>query len=227
MAALAELGVPVSQEEIDYVLSKQDQREGWWSTFSDSSQYQYASAYTTAWIIIGLAEQRRRELLGAEDTKRATSAIAQAANWLLQHRGRNNARWKPYPNLASASESESISGLVVHALHISGAVPTNEVDKEWLDNLPEKRIAASDVENNYLELKGPTRVLLDHFVQIKLPWVLIATGDAYESGDVWEKGKALRWIETNISDKGVTSADANENNWWRAELLYALKSTLQ
>jgi hypothetical protein len=57
--------------------------------------------------------------------------------------------------------------------------------------------------------------------------VLVATADAYEAGDVWTRGKALRWMEANIADKSVSTADASDMNWWRAELLYALKRTLQ
>ncbi|HXJ02396.1 MAG TPA: hypothetical protein VNH44_14330 [Micropepsaceae bacterium] len=227
MAALADLGVPPSPAELEYVLSKQNGSEGWWSSFSDSAQYQNASTYATAWIIIGLAEQKRHGLLQAGDLQKVNSAIEQASNWLLQHRDQSNARWKPYPNLPAAMESESISGLVVHALHMSGAVPTDEIDKEWLRSLPDRKIAASEVENNYFEIKAPTRAFIDHVVQIKLPWVLVATADAYQSGDIWTKGKALRWMEANITDKSVATADANDTNWWRAELLYALKRTLQ
>jgi hypothetical protein len=80
-----------------------------------------------------------------------------------------------------------------------------------------------DIEFNNVELRGSNIERIDHFSQIKLPWMLIATIDAYPSGDIFQKGRARNWIDAALSEHGVLTADASTNNWWRAELLYALK----
>ena len=64
---------------------------------------------------------------------------------------------------------------------------------------------------------------IDHFQQITLPWMLIATVDAYSSGGIFQKARARDWIDAALSEHSVLTADANTNNWWRAEFLYALK----
>ena len=182
-------------------------------------------AYATAWAIIGLSEQiDRAALLSPEDTRRAQGAIVSGVNWLVQHRS-PKARWKPYPNWPSSVEFDSISGLVLHALHASHLPSTRALDMEWLENLPQRRIAASDEERikGEGELRTPTGSVYDHFIQFPLPWILVATTDAYASGDLWQRSKALQWVETNATDETVKTSDSSENNWWRAELLYALR----
>ena len=79
------------------------------------------------------------------------------------------------------------------------------------------------MEENFVELRGSNNERIDHFKQIELPWMLIATVDAYPSGDVSEKGRARNWIDAALSEHSVLTADATTNEWWRAELLYALK----
>jgi hypothetical protein len=53
--------------------------------------------------------------------------------------------------------------------------------------------------------------------------LLIASVDSYESASFHQKVDLLNWIEKSISHESVTKADTDKSNWWRAELLYALK----
>ena len=73
-----------------------------------------------------------------------------------------------------------------------------------------------------MEMNLAGSMAIDHFVQLKLPWMLTATIDAYRSGDAVERARALRWIESTVAGKSVEQADSDANNWWRAELLYSL-----
>ena len=72
-------------------------------------------------------------------------------------------------------------------------------------------------------MRGSNKERVDRFQQITLPWMLIATVDAYPSGDVFQKARARNWIDAALTEHSVLTADASTNNWWRAELLYALK----
>jgi hypothetical protein len=65
------------------------------------------------------------------------------------------------------------------------------------------------------------------FTQIKLPWLLIATADAYANGSLLQRVKALSWIEQVLAQDGVTNSDTEPDNWWRAEVLYALRYVLE
>lgn len=57
----------------------------------------------------------------------------------------------------------------------------------------------------------------DDFVQIRLPWLLIGTADAYRN--------ALAWLEEALDQRSVVTADTTPDNWWRAELLLVSNQT--
>ena len=124
----------------------------------------------------------------------------------------------------SPKVSESVSGLVLHTLHIAGIEDLRYQDRNWLSGLPsEPPEGALDMEYNLIELRGSNMDGLIIFSHLKLPWMLIATVDAYPSGDIFQKGRARLWIDAALSKRSVLTADADANNWARAEVLYALK----
>ena len=225
MAALADMDVPATSAEVRYALDAQN-TDGWRPIFHVANQPQHASTYSTAWVLIGLLRQKSKGFIDKQDIQDVDNALTRATGWLLSQRTKG-ARWKPYPRLNSSGESESISGLVLHALHLSAPDQMTALDKEWIDSLPVTTIAASDGEKYYVEMEGTNPRAIDHFVQIKLPWMLISTIDAYASGDVFQRAKALHWLERTLNHESVAIADGNENNWWRAELLYALRYALK
>ena len=114
----------------------------------------------------------------------------------------------------------------LHALHVSNVLATDNLDQQWLDRLPRRQVSVSDGEKNYVELHTANRVYFDHWVQIKLPWLLIATLDSFHRGDVWQQSRALHWIEGEMNDPSVATAYSVDDGWWRAELLRALNSAL-
>ena len=115
-----------------------------------------------------------------------------------------------YPNkLDSPKVSESISGLVLHTLHVAGISDLRYQDQNWLSGLPREPPEALDMEHNFTELRGSNIERIDRFAQIKLPWMLIATVDAYPSGDIFQKGRARSWIHAALSKRSVLTADAD------------------
>jgi hypothetical protein len=221
MLAFSSLREEISDPDVAFILSAQNV-QGWWPIFLDKTDETFASTYATASIVLGLVEISRSELISSPMRQRVKDAVARAVPWLLTTRT-DFGRWKSYPNMANSKVSDSISGLVLHALHIARPSDLRELDQKWLSGLPSRPPGASAIEENYVELRGSNTERIDHFIQIKLPWMLIATVDAFPNGGLFQRGRARNWIDIALSENGVLSADANTNNWWRAELLYALK----
>jgi len=221
MLAFSNIKETVSDTDAAYILGAQN-AQGWWPIFPDKTDETFASTYSTAWIVLGMVETSRSELISPAMRKRADDAVGRAVSWLFTTRT-GSGKWKPYPNMATSKESDSISGLVLHALHIAHPSDLHALDQKWLAGLQSNPPEASTSEENYVELRGSNIERIDHFLQLKLPWMLIATVDAYPNGELFQRGRARNWIDIAVSDNGVLTADANTNNWWRAELLYALK----
>ncbi len=224
LAAFADLGVAATPDELDFVLRQQG-AEGAWRTFDIIDRPQFASTYSTAWNVIGLVRQRQKNLIASDRIEAVDGAIARGRAWLLGQRQKG--RWRPYPGVASVAESESVSGVVLHALHVS-ADPSDLValDEAWIDALPSTIHPASDSENYYVEMAGSGGLAIDHFVQLKVPWMLVATNDAFDHGSLWQRAHAMRWIERTLRQESVQNADANASNWWRAELALALRELM-
>ncbi len=224
LAAFSALDIRATSSEIRYVLNAQN-RDGWWNTFNIGNSYAYASTYTTSWALIGLASQKNKLYVDEHDAKDVDSAIMKGTRWLLSQSS-PSARWKPYPRLENSADSDSISGAALHALNISLPGDMVAINGDWIDNLPEHNVAAIEEETYYTEIAESDPHAIDHFVHIKLPWMIVATVDAYASGGFFQKAKALRWLERALDDKSVANADRNGNNWWRAELLISLQYVL-
>jgi hypothetical protein len=221
MLAFSNLGETISDGEVAHILSAQ-KAEGWWPMFEDKTDEAFASTYSTAWVVLGLAEMNKRELISSAMRSRAEDAVARGVAWLLTTRT-DLGKWKPYPNMVKSRESDSISGLVLHTLHVADPSGLRELDRDWLSSLPRTPPEASFQEGSYVEMRGSNKGRIDHFQQITLPWMLIATVDAYPSGDIFQRARARNWIDSALSERSALTADADTNNWWRAELLYALK----
>jgi hypothetical protein len=57
MLAFSNLGETISDGELAHILGAQ-KAEGWWPMFEDRTDETFASTYSTAWIVLGLAEMR-------------------------------------------------------------------------------------------------------------------------------------------------------------------------
>jgi hypothetical protein len=226
MLAFSDLGEAISNDEVAHVLSTQN-AEGWWPMFEDKTDAVYASTYSTAWMVLGLVEMNKRDLIPPTMRSQAEDAVDRGVSWLQMTRT-GLTRWKAYPNLSNSEEYDSISGLVLHTLHVADQsglrnLGLRDLDRDWLSSLPSVPPKVASRETPFVEMRGPPESRVDRFRQITLPWMLIATIDAYPSGTVFRKALASNWIDAALSDHGVSTADANGNNWERAELLYALK----
>ena len=59
------------------------------------------------------------------------------------------------------------------------------------------------------------------------PWLLVATADAYGSGDFSQRAHALQWIERALEHSNMEGALTRDKDWWRAELLLATQYVLR
>jgi hypothetical protein len=83
---------------------------------------------------------------------------------------------------------ESLSALAMHALHLTAPDSIKQLKKDWLDNLSSKVPTAGDASQSFVwvRLRVGTSYK-DDYVQIALPWMLIATTDAYDVGNYFER----------------------------------------
>ena len=219
--AFAGIGVPLPTVDIDLIVGAQN-REGWWPMFKLAQGREGASTYTTAWLLLGLEEQRARGLVPPDRRARVDAAIGRAALWLAEVRGAQ-ARWQSFPYLVGSPQSESVSGLIVHALHRAQGPDTSEIDHEWLASMPMRDIEASSLETYYTQLGGEGKeATIDHFAQVREPWIIIATVDAYPHGSALERGRALDWLNARTEPHELAKVDKVASTWWRAELLMGL-----
>jgi hypothetical protein len=226
--SLAEIGIPASEAELRFLL-KEQQSGGWWSIFPSSGDDKYASTLATSWALLGMQNQLARRLIVGPVSTEVQSAVATGAAWLIAHREKR-ARWKNYPLLPIGMESDSLSGLALHALHVSAPDSIGQIEADWLEALPAVPPSAIDVETSFIWIKNtrtPDREENDHFVQIKLPWMLIATVDAYKRGDYSKRARALGWLEQTIRQESLLSADTETDDWMRSEILIAIEYLLK
>jgi hypothetical protein len=216
--ALAELNFPATEAELRFFL-KEQKRDGWWSIFQATDEEANASTFATAWALIGLQTQLRNKLIPQTMEEEVSNAIAKGSSWLIRHR--SGTRWKDYPLYEAANDSDSLSGLVMHALHLTASDSIEELKKEWLYNLPSKYVAAQQAFAGVKLRVGGS--VSEAFVQISLPWLLIATVDAYGAGNYSERTHALLWMERALDQESVMHADTKVHDWWRAEFLLALR----
>jgi hypothetical protein len=219
MAAFAKAGAPAATEDFDYVLQHQNPA-GWWPMFPESGASQYASTYSTAWLTLGLHEQRSAGLVPADKTRAVDGAIRRAVMWLM--RSRQGARWKAHPSAPQTDTPDAQSGFVLHVLHQFGSLDLTDVDRAWLDALPQKDLDPSSLDRHYTILPYARSSAIDHFEDIRLPWILLATADAFPSGSVAQRARTLNWFENVLRNPEVRGADTQGFDWVRSELLIGI-----
>jgi hypothetical protein len=222
LAALARYRVPATPAELSFLLDNQN-ADGWWPIFPVKDAPQFASAYATAWAILGLYQQKSHGMLPAASVPAVDQAISRGAAWLLAHR--QGARWKFYPLDVASKTSVGVSGTVLYTLHAVEASGLEAVDQAWLDSLPQDAAGESDTEYRVV----PTQPVpsTNAIEMIRAPWALAATAEAYPSGTLLQRAEALRWTEELLSDPRIArAAEVETRSWWRAELLFGLRHTL-
>jgi hypothetical protein len=206
--ALSSFGVRPIPAELNVLLIQQNEA-GWWPPFStdwstspkarySSTQETNASTYTTALLVIAL-----HHLLihgGLDETpelkKRVSSAINTAAAWLLAVKSPNQLSWPDYPYSHGLSrQALGLSGVILHALHLVG-LETTDLDRAWLDQLPDSDMTADSYEtNSHAILLTPDGDWATEAIRhLRLPWAIVATVDSYPHGTLFQKTKALAWM---------------------------------
>jgi len=198
-------------------------RGAWASSYKYRSQ-EYQSTYSTAWILLGLKAYYKASLTNDEIlNNRMKNSIRDAERWLyLKKEG--GSLWRLYPNIRKNRVSMSISGLVIYALNVEPASEYQEISRLWVNSLKGEIYSVGESERPHVEIydeKGAV-ALIDDFTYIVLPWMTLATLESYNDLDFWGKFTALSWLESNINQNSMQSADKDFNNWWRAELLFSL-----
>jgi hypothetical protein len=193
--AFGRLDKNLDADELDQILQGQHQN-GWWSAYPSVDDAQYASTYATAWSILALDEQLKAGLIAAAQKVRVRQSIDSGLAWLIGQNA-NDAAWADYPYAPPGLQHKSVgvSGLILHVLHHFGRASTS-MDRTWLRGLP-KEIPNSQSSDAYpYQIKLISgRTSKDGVRQLQLPWMIIATVDAYPSGDVFDRAGALVFIE--------------------------------
>jgi hypothetical protein len=223
--SMSKLGIKALPGVLSALLDLQSP-EGWWSLYLPPRPDPInAGTYPTAWATQALCSQ-----LPLQTTEPAVSidkmnfAIENALNWLSKNEIVQAARWNDYPANSPFIKSASISGLIVHVMDACGYTEgATALHRHWLSSLPFEITSASTTEmsntNTFLKDNGLGLDRTRHYV---LPWVLIATVDAYASGTFLQRAAAMQWIE-RILRPALLNPEVRSQNWVEAELLYALK----
>jgi hypothetical protein len=222
MAAFAEVREPLAPAELDYVLNHQN--GGWWPMFPESGAAKYPSTYTTAWMAFGLYKQRTAGLVSADKAPAVDRAIRRAAMWLM--RSREGARWKAHHGIADTDSGEALAGFVLYVLHQVGTKDLADVDRAWLDSIPDNELGPTSRDDRTVILPYSRHDSgIDAVSEVRLPWILLGTANAYSSGTVAQKARALKWFEKVLRDPSVRNADTQGFDWVRAELLIGITET--
>jgi len=223
--AMAKLGQKLPGEDIATILN--NQHDGWWPAFSSATDDEgNASTYATAWSILALNEQMR---LGIEEPQlsEVQGKINRGKGWLLNKKVPGKARWLDYPNAVGTlgKETIGISGFVVHVLHRLGA-DTRDIDAEWMRDLPADVPKPGDFDTNPIFVAmSNTSWLQDNVRQLRLPWTIIATVDAYQNGALSDQARANKWFRqlTNQIGPQVGTLMSSNLSWAASELTIALR----
>ena len=89
MLAFSHLRETISDSEIAYILGLQ-KAEGWWPIFRDKTDEAFASTYSTAWNVLGLAEMSGRKLISDAMRPKVEAAVDRGS--LLAIRDKNGFR---------------------------------------------------------------------------------------------------------------------------------------
>jgi hypothetical protein len=224
LLAFARVGMRPQPEQIEFVLQNQH-AAGWWSMFPASDEPKNASTYATAFATWALAELSRRNLVDEPQKRRVAEAIGKGRGWLQDNTipGKRG-RWKNYPNGEYGEESISVSGLALHALHRTPGPPPQANDAHWMAHLPAilpmPKEETSSAQTVLTRQYGPAADPTHHF---KLPWVLIATVDAYSAGGIAQRARAAQLFHQISDRQDSIRSDLKELPWLEAETLIALR----
>jgi hypothetical protein len=224
--ALAKSGQKLPAKDIKLILD--NQHDGWWPAFtSATNDRNNASTYATAFSLLALNEQMR---LGIEEPlrQRVQDSLEAGKGWLLHQIGPKTARWYDYPNIDSGYRKQPIglSGLVIHVLHRLGidTIQSKDIDESWMRDLPADIPGPTEMLSNTVNVAMANNAFVqDTTRQISLPWIIIATVDAYQNGTLRDQARASNWFRRLASQIGPQLRVVMTSSWASAELAIALR----
>jgi hypothetical protein len=222
--SMSQLGMKTPQPTLDFMLKMQSP-EGWWPLYPAKLEPSNASTYATAWAALALCSQLQlRPSDGDDDASVASAkfAVENALNWLAKNEVVRAARWVDYPANTSSRRSISISGLVIHVMNQCRYTEgLGALHQHWLDALPFEVTNANTTEASNADIFLDKGLEFDRTRHYVLQWTLIATVDAYLSGNLAQRAAAVQWIE-RILKPTLLGPEVRSQRWVAAELLFAL-----
>jgi hypothetical protein len=223
MFALALYDEASMRQELSWFLNRQAPA-GWWSMYPASQEGGNASTAATAFIVLAMNEQARHNLVAVDQKARVSEAIDRGISWLVGGARYGKARWTEYPPdhiFERGLEYIAVSALVIHT--IRAAKGSANFDPVWLNSLP--KIVPAPTEDE--QAKGVvflnnSQFMVDDVRHYRYPWMLRTTIDAYKSGDLLQRARALVWIDAALR-QAPTVESLHREGWTMAEILIALR----
>jgi hypothetical protein len=222
--AKAHLGASAKPEEIRFLLSMQNKDDDSWPMLPCKGGPTSGSTYATAWAIMALGEQGRRGLIEEPMLAEVNDSIRAGLFWLESQKRAENGLWWSYPSKGWPGEiSISNSGLAVHVIHEFEHEPLQEVEQKWMANLKGRRAYAYGAETFNSWVCSGKDVQRDFTRYMILPWELIATVDSYSQGNIAERARAIKLVESIILEKEKLQEEIKQEYFVAAEILIALR----
>lgn len=228
LTAYARLGRRVPDPQIQFFLDNQFP-DGSWPVYVGAAPGE-ASTYATALVVFALYEQLNAGLVPKQLESTVKAAMESGRAWLISHRTERLARWTDYPVATHepfrTMDSLGLSGQVLHILHRTGQTGLEDIDREWIRSLPQAVPggADNDASSREIENKKGLSIYTDSSRYFALPWLIVATADAYPSGTTAERARALDQLEHSlVALEPAEQAALKWGEYVAAELLIALR----
>jgi hypothetical protein len=222
--SMSEFGMQTPARILENMLAMQSP-DGWWPLYPAKLDVSNASTYATDWAALALCTQLPlQKKFGQDDAvvARMSFAVENAVNWLAKNEVVQAARWFDYPANPSSMRSISVSGLTIHVLNQCGYTQGLTVlHQRWLDAMPFEVTSASMTEASNADIFLKQGLEFDRTRHYVLQWALVATVDAYASGNLAQRAAAVQWIE-RILKPSLLGPEVRSQRWVAAELLFAL-----
>lgn len=224
LSALAFYDQAATPAEIAALLGRQN-ADGWWPIVPAAPEPRNASTVVTALTVLALQRHLDRKLVPDDQVGAVQAAVARGVTWLHGMSVAGTARWSPYPpqpvGIFDQGDYVASSALTLHVLR--SVVGTSSYDGSWLDLLPR------EVPNLRL-LESPKAYLMiserdyeiDDSRMYRFPWMLLATVEAYPSGSVLQRARALLWVERALS-RPLQPRDFASEPWVIGEVVHTLR----
>lgn len=217
---------------LEFLLKTQDKADGSWSMYPVVGFRDIASTYATTMAILALDFWVGDRRIDDQLRPMIKKAMSRGVNWLLGNHHQELWIWNDYPqNETEGSPSVALTSLVVHALSKtsvgSDRYDLDQIASVYLDNLPSYPMTPWTKEVPGIMLTGEpgTKPVPDTSRYYVLPWLIIATVDAYGHAGFRQRVAALEFVDELIGhlEKFAGAISVEDRPWIAAEYLIALR----